>query len=77
MRRGATIICKRGRRDVERALSRLAEEDQAILLLTCREHQDYRAICAATGVSVRALSYKIPAARQALASIASTLGPKE
>ena len=59
--------------DFERALSRLTEEHQAILLLTYREHQDYRAVCAATGVSIRALSYKLPVARQALASILDRL----
>jgi DNA-directed RNA polymerase specialized sigma24 family protein len=68
MRQGAIIFCKRDWARFERALSRLAGEHQAILLLTYREHQDYCAICAATGVSVRGLSYKIPAARQALAS---------
>ena len=55
--------------DFERALSRLTEEHQAILLLTYREHRDQRHVSDATGVSVRALSYKLPAARQALASI--------
>jgi hypothetical protein len=44
-----------------------------VALLTYREHQDYRAVCAAIGVSVRALSYKLPAARQALASILDRL----
>ena len=59
--------------DFERALSRLSQEHQAILMLIYREHQDYRAAAAATGVSVRALSYKLPAARQALASILDRL----
>jgi DNA-directed RNA polymerase specialized sigma24 family protein len=59
--------------DFERALSRLTEEHQAILLLTYREHRDRRQVSDATGVSVRALSYKLPAARQALASILDRL----
>jgi DNA-directed RNA polymerase specialized sigma24 family protein len=59
--------------DFERALSRLTEEHQAILLLTYREHRDQRQVSDATGVSVRALSYKLPAARQALASILDRL----
>jgi DNA-directed RNA polymerase specialized sigma24 family protein len=45
--------------DFERALSHLSQEHQSILLLTYREHQDYRAVCAATGVSIRALSYRV------------------
>lgn len=49
--------------DFERALSRLSREHQKNLMLIYREHQDYRAVAQATGVSVRALS----AARQALA----------
>jgi DNA-directed RNA polymerase specialized sigma24 family protein len=53
--------------DFERALSRLTEEHQAILLLTYREHQPQDRVSTLTGVSVRALSYKLPAARQALA----------
>jgi DNA-directed RNA polymerase specialized sigma24 family protein len=59
--------------DFERALSRLTEEHQAILLLTYREHRDQRQVSDATGVSVRALSYKLPAARQALASVLDRL----
>jgi DNA-directed RNA polymerase specialized sigma24 family protein len=53
--------------DFERALSRLSQEHQAILLLTYREHQPQDRVSTLTGVSVRALSYKLPAARQALA----------
>jgi hypothetical protein len=59
--------------DFERALSRLTEEHQAILLLTYREHQPQDRVSILTGVSVRALSYKLPAARQALAKILDLL----
>jgi len=44
-----------------------SQEHQAILMLTYREYYDYRAVAGATGVSVRAFAYKLPAARQALA----------
>ena len=37
------------------------------------EHRDQRQVSDATGVSVRALAYKLPAARQALASILDRL----
>jgi DNA-directed RNA polymerase specialized sigma24 family protein len=53
--------------DFERALTRLPDEQQAILLLTYREHQPQSTIAQVTGCSVRALAYKLPAARQALA----------
>jgi DNA-directed RNA polymerase specialized sigma24 family protein len=59
--------------DFERALSHLTEEHQSILLLTYREHRDQRQVSEAAGVSVRALAYKLPAARQALASILDRL----
>lgn len=59
--------------DFERALSRLTEEHQAILLLTYREHQPQDRVSTLTGVSVRTLSYKLPAARQALARILDLL----
>ncbi len=59
--------------DFERALSRLSEEHQAILLLTYREHQPSDKVSALTGISLRALSYKLPAARQALATILDRL----
>jgi DNA-directed RNA polymerase specialized sigma24 family protein len=60
--------------DFERALSHVSEEHQSIiLLLTYREHPDQRQVSDATGVSVRALSYKLPAARQALASVRDRL----
>jgi DNA-directed RNA polymerase specialized sigma24 family protein len=57
-------------------LSRLTEEHQAILLLTYREHQPQDRVSSLSGVSVRAPSYKLPAARQALARplIGSTWG---
>jgi len=44
------------------------------LLLTYRDHLDQRAISQATGISLRAIAYKLPAARQASprSSIAST-----
>jgi hypothetical protein len=60
--------------DFERALSHLTEEHQSILLLTYRGHRDQRQVSDATGASVRALSYKLPASRQASPqfSIAST-----
>jgi DNA-directed RNA polymerase specialized sigma24 family protein len=59
--------------DFERALSRLTQEHQSILLLTYREHQPQDRVSTLTGVSVRALTYKLPAARQALASILDRL----
>jgi hypothetical protein len=50
------------------------EEHQAILLLTYREHQPQdRVFTHLTGVSVRVLSYKLPAARQTLAAILDRL----
>jgi hypothetical protein len=36
-------------------------------MLIFREHQDYRAVAQATGVSIRALTHMLPTARQALA----------
>jgi DNA-directed RNA polymerase specialized sigma24 family protein len=59
--------------DFERALSHLSEEHQFILLLTYREHGDQRQVSDATGVSVRALAYKLPAAHQFLASVLDRL----
>ena len=59
--------------DFERALSHLSEEHQSLLILTYREHRDQRRVSDPTGVSVRALAYKLPAARQALASILDRL----
>jgi DNA-directed RNA polymerase specialized sigma24 family protein len=59
--------------DFELALSHLTEAHQSILLLTCREHRDQRQVSDATGVSVRALAHKLPAARQALARILDRL----
>jgi DNA-directed RNA polymerase specialized sigma24 family protein len=59
--------------DFERALSRLTQEHKSILLLTYREHQPYERVSNLTGVSVRALSYKLPAARQAVASVLDRL----
>ena len=53
--------------DFERALTRLPEEQQTILLLTYREHRDQKQVSTLAGISVRALNYKLPAARQALA----------
>jgi hypothetical protein len=46
--------------DFERALSRLTPEHQSILLLTYLEHQPQDKVSTLTGVSVRALSYKLP-----------------
>jgi DNA-directed RNA polymerase specialized sigma24 family protein len=59
--------------DFERALSRLDPEHQCILLLTYKDHLDQRAVSEAAGISVRALAYKLPAARRALVSILDRL----
>jgi DNA-directed RNA polymerase specialized sigma24 family protein len=42
-------------------------------MLTYREHQPQDTIARATGVSVRAIAYKLPAARQALAAVLDRL----
>jgi DNA-directed RNA polymerase specialized sigma24 family protein len=59
--------------DFERAQSHLTPEQQAILVLTYREHQSQDKVAVLAGVSVRALAYKLPAARQALASVLDRL----
>jgi DNA-directed RNA polymerase specialized sigma24 family protein len=59
--------------DFEHALSMLTPEAQAILVLVYREHQPQDKAAALAGISVRALNYKLPAARQALASILDRL----
>ena len=52
--------------DFERALTRLPQERQALLLLTYRERQPQDTIARLTVCSVRAISYKLPEARRAL-----------
>jgi DNA-directed RNA polymerase specialized sigma24 family protein len=59
--------------DFERALSCLSQEHQTILILTCREHHSRESAAILAGMSARTLSYKLPAARQALASILDRL----
>lgn len=54
--------------DFERALSRLTPEARSLLILTYRDHIDHRAVAIAAGISVRALAYKFPTARQAPAA---------
>lgn len=44
------------------------EEHQALLLLTYRDPLDQRAISQTTGISLRAIAYITPDARQALAA---------
>lgn len=53
--------------DFERALTRLPAEQQTILFLTYCEHRDRTEVSKLAGISPRALSDKLPAARQALA----------
>lgn len=53
--------------DFERALTRLTQEQQTILLLTYREHRDRAEVSTLAGISPRSLTDKLPAARQALA----------
>jgi DNA-directed RNA polymerase specialized sigma24 family protein len=55
--------------DFERAMSFLPEQDQAILLLTYRDHFTYAETSCIVGVSVRTLCHKIPVARKRLAAI--------
>ena len=55
--------------DFERGTpSRLSEEHQFILILTYRERRDQCHQSDATGISVRALAYKLPPSAHALAS---------
>jgi DNA-directed RNA polymerase specialized sigma24 family protein len=54
--------------DFERALGQLTNEPQTQLMLTYRERYSFESIGKLTGCSVRALVYKLPAARKALAA---------
>jgi hypothetical protein len=47
--------------DFERALSRLRQEYQSMLILTYRDHLDQHTVAIAAGTSLRALAYKLPA----------------
>jgi hypothetical protein len=55
------------------ALACVAHQTQALLLLVYRKGFDRRQVSDTTGVGVRAPTYKLPAARQALASILDRL----
>ena len=59
--------------DFERALCRIAPQAQALLLLMYRDGFDQRRAADTAGVSVRALAYKLPLARQALAAALDAL----
>ena len=59
--------------DFERALSQIAPQAQALLLLVYRDGFDQRRAADTAGLSVRALAYKLPAARQALAAALDSL----
>jgi DNA-directed RNA polymerase specialized sigma24 family protein len=59
--------------DFERALACIAPQAQALLLLTYRDGFDHRRPADTAGLSVRALAYKLPLARQALAAALDSL----
>ena len=59
--------------DFERALGQLTDEHQSLLMLTYRERQPWDTVARLTGCSVRAVAYKLPAARKALAAILDRL----
>jgi DNA-directed RNA polymerase specialized sigma24 family protein len=54
--------------DFERALGQLSDEHQCLLMLQYRERHSFETIARLTSMSVRAVCYKLPAARKALAS---------
>ncbi len=54
--------------DFERALGQLSDEHQCLLMLQYRERHNFETIAKLTGCSVRAIAYKLPAARKALAA---------
>ena len=59
--------------DFERALAALSNEHQSLLMLTYRERQPQDTIAKLTGISVRAIAYKLPLARKALADVLDRL----
>ena len=59
--------------DFERALARLTPQAQALLLLMYRDGFGQRRTADTTGVSLRALAYKLPLARQALVAALDSL----
>ena len=54
--------------DFERALGQLSDEHQCLLMLQYRERHTFETISRLTGCSIRAIAYKLPAARKALAA---------
>jgi DNA-directed RNA polymerase specialized sigma24 family protein len=59
--------------DFERALGRLPEEEQMLLLLTYRERQRYDEISKILNCSLRKVTYALPTARRHLADILDKL----
>ena len=59
--------------DFERALACVAPQAQALLLLTYRDGFNQQRTADTAGLSVRALAYKLPLARQALAAALDNL----
>jgi len=59
--------------DFDRAMSRLSEAEQTLLLLAYRDRFTYAEISCLTGISTRSLTRQIPAARKKLGEILDRL----